>query len=342
MFLLAASLAVAAALALALGRYPPIREPPPLPSPEAMNELVVLVLPGPILYFPGPGGTMVGFDADLVRLYAAATKLPLRFVTVESPAELLAAIAKGHAHIGAGGLFRPPPGTDRQRHRPRAAVATDETRANVQWTTGVFAVEPVVIYNRDGFRPASWIDLEGETVAYIDGSGLDSEIDAIRAAHPGVKWQPVSFPSPAGLIAQVSDGTVGYAIVGSLAASIARNIYLDFDVAFRVGGRREIAWAVPARFPAAARGPRHVPRTRAPRRDARPAHRTLRAGSAAVPARRRRTGSRSAWTRCCRNCARSSTRRRRRRASSGACSRRWLSRNPSGTPRPPAKPVCAG
>ena len=254
MFLLAASLAVAAAIVLALVPYPLVREappPPPLPSPGGMNELVVLVLPGPILYFPGPGGTMVGFDAELVRLYAAARKMPLRFVTADSPAELLAAIAKGKAHVGAGGLFRPAPSrADPLGHRSRATVATDETRANVQWTVGVFAVEPVVIYNSEGFRPVSWVDLEGETVAYIDGSGLDPEIDALRAAHPGVKWQPVSFPSPAGIIAQVSDGTVGYAIVGSLAASIARNIYLNFDVAFRVGGKREIAWAVPASFPA--------------------------------------------------------------------------------------------
>jgi membrane-bound lytic murein transglycosylase F len=65
-----------------------------------------------------------------------------------------------------------------------------------------------------------------------------------------VKWEPISFPSPAGLISQVSDGTLDYAIVGSLAAAIARNIYLDFDVAFQVGGKREIAWAVPARFAA--------------------------------------------------------------------------------------------
>jgi membrane-bound lytic murein transglycosylase F len=39
-----------------------------------------------------------------------------------------------------------------------------------------------------------------------------------------------------------------YAIVGSIAASLARNIYLDFDVAFAAGGKREIAWAVPPRF----------------------------------------------------------------------------------------------
>jgi membrane-bound lytic murein transglycosylase F len=33
-------------------------------------------------------------------------------------------------------------------------------------------------------------------------------------------------------------------------AAIARNIFLGFDVAFVAGGRRELAWVIPARFPA--------------------------------------------------------------------------------------------
>jgi len=47
----------------------------------------------------------------------------------------------------------------------------------------------------------------------------------------------------------VSDGTIGYAIVGSLAAAVARNAYIDYEVAFAAGPKREIAWVVPPRFP---------------------------------------------------------------------------------------------
>ena len=45
----------------------------------------------------------------------------------------------------------------------------------------------------------------------------------------------------------MSDGTLGYAIIGSIAAA-ARNIYLDFEVAFPIGRKRDIAWAVSPRF----------------------------------------------------------------------------------------------
>ena len=62
-------------------------------------------------------------------------------------------------------------------------------------------------------------------------------------------WQPLPKPSPVELIAQVSEGTLSYAIVGSLAAAIARNIYLDFDVAFPAGDKRPFAWAVPDSYP---------------------------------------------------------------------------------------------
>jgi membrane-bound lytic murein transglycosylase F len=106
----------------------------------------------------------------------------------------------------------------------------------------------MLIYNRDGYKPANWRDLDGETVAFVEDTDFESEIAAARAAHPGIRWQSLALPSVAGLISQVSDGTVGYAIVGSLAASLARNIYLDFDVAFPAGGKRDVAWAVPSRF----------------------------------------------------------------------------------------------
>ena len=125
------------------------------------------------------------------------------------------------------------------------------TLPRLRWTGGYYTVEPVLIYNTDGFKPANWSDLDDETVAFSDSAGLDAEIATVRKAHPAVVLQSVAQPSPVELIARVSGGEIGYAIVGSLAAAIARNIYLDFDVAFPIGGKRQVAWAVSRSFPAA-------------------------------------------------------------------------------------------
>jgi len=215
----------------------------------------VLIRPGPVVYFPGPDGSMVGFDADLLHLFGREHQLRVRFETAASAADVVERIAGGEAHVGAGGLLAPrpaaPAGTPTQgaTATPGAPDEDSDPAASVLWTNGYRTVELLLICNRDGYRPANWRDLDGATVAYVDGSGLLPEIAAVRAAHPGVEFRALDLPSAAGLIAQVSDGTIDYALVGSLAAAAARTVYLDYEVAFPLGTKRELAWAVSPRFP---------------------------------------------------------------------------------------------
>ncbi len=259
--LIAFGIVAAVALVPMLPRVgPPV--PVSLPPPDVAKELVVLIRPGPVVFFPGPDGTPIGFDADLARLFADELHVPVRFVPVTSTSEMMTAISRGEGHIGAGGLLRPisrpaqrpasppapPRGTVVAEAGPGTGPAADATDA-VWWSVGYYPVEPVLIYNSDGYKPVTWDDLAGETVAYVDDASLEGEMAAVSAAHPAVRFKALDLPSPAGLFAQVSDGTIGYAIVGSLAAAVAKNVYLDYEVAFPVGARREVAWTVPARFP---------------------------------------------------------------------------------------------
>ncbi len=246
---IAAAFAVAAAsIPLLMPKHSP--KSTSLPPPEEAGEIVVIVRPGPIVYDPGPNGTLSGLDVDLVREFASEKKMPLRFVLADSAAAVIAAVAGGAAHFGAGGLFRPEPRTagDGSGARYWAVSGAATAEPEVAWTSGIATAEPVLIYNRDGYKPAGWRDLDGETVAYAnDDAAFAPEISSARAAHPTITWQQLATPTQA-LISQVSDGTVSYAIVGSIAASLARNIYLDFDVAFPAGGAREVAWAVSPRY----------------------------------------------------------------------------------------------
>ena len=219
-----------------------------LAPPEEAGELVVIVRPGPVVYYPGANGTLAGLDVDLVREFAKERKMPLRFVLADSAAAVIAAVAKGTAHLGAGGLFRPQPQTGLDAPPPGRSASAVAAQPAVTWTSGFVAAEPVLVYNREGYKPAHWGDLDGETVSYSDDdAAFAPEIAAARAAHPGIIWQELHAPTEA-LISQVSDGTLSYAIVGSIAASLARNIYLDFDFAFPAGGARDVAWAVSARY----------------------------------------------------------------------------------------------
>jgi len=245
---IAAGFLIAAAL-IPLTRTKDAPKPTFLLPPDEAGELVVIVRPGTVVYDPGPNGTLAGLDVDLAREFASERKIPLRFIVADSAAAVLAAVAKGDAHLGAGGLFRPQSRDSRDsssQHRGEALAATAPTE--LAWTSGFATAEPVLIYNRDGFKPTSWRDLDGETIAFAgDEAAFAPEIALARAAHPAIAWQQLATPTAA-LISQVSDGTLSYAIVGSIAASLARNIYLDFDVAFPAGGKRDIAWAVSPRY----------------------------------------------------------------------------------------------
>ncbi len=119
----------------------------------------------------------------------------------DSAAELFAAVERGEAHFAVGGLLRPAP------PRPPLGIAVAQMLLGapadlgsaVLWTIGYHADEPVLIYNSDGFKPANWDDLDGETVAYVESAGLDPEIARLHAAHPEIAFRPIALPSPSEL-----------------------------------------------------------------------------------------------------------------------------------------------
>ena len=158
----------------------------------------MLVRPGPATYFPGADGEPAGFDVDLLRSFAAEKNLPLRFVESTDPSQALREVAAGDVHMGAGGLYRPPntpgPRVKAMARRVMARV-TDSTTADpasaVLWSSGYYTVEATLIYNGDGYKPANWSELDGETVAYVRGTGLAPEIDDLKRAHPRIGWKPL-------------------------------------------------------------------------------------------------------------------------------------------------------
>jgi membrane-bound lytic murein transglycosylase F len=212
----------------------------PSPPSPAKPGISVLVRPGPATWFTAPNGETTGFDHDLLTRFARERGVPLNVAFADGAASLLAKVGHGGAQLGAGGLFETPPG-------PRDIDSNDG--AAVAWSTGYQAVEPVLIYNIDGYRPRRWDDLDHAVVAYPAHTGIDATLGAVVRAHPEVRWRPVDVAATDALIAEVSDGTIDYAIVASSDAAMARNVYLAFDVAFTAGPRREFAWAVAPGYP---------------------------------------------------------------------------------------------
>jgi len=206
--------------------------------PPGKPGLNVVVRAGPSTWFTLPNGTTSGFDHDLLTRFARERGVPLNVTFADGAAPLLDQVAHGEAQLGAGGLLQ-----------AASADTHSNSSAAVAWSPGYHTVEPVLIYNVDGFRPRRWADLDQATVAYPAHTGLDGPLAAVRYAHPEVTWQAIDVESADALIADVARGTISYAVVASSDAALARNIYLDFDVAFAAGPRREFAWAVAPAYP---------------------------------------------------------------------------------------------
>jgi membrane-bound lytic murein transglycosylase F len=219
-------------------------EPSPPTARQHDNAIVAAVRPGPASWFPGPNGEPSGFDHDLLIRFAREQSRPLRIVTVRSASELFAKVVTGEADIGLGGLLQAASAKESLAATLQDTAQSGDVALRVLWTTGIHTVEPVLIYNVDGYKPKTFSDLVDATVAYPAGTGLDAQLAAVRYTHPETVWESIDVPASEALISQVSEGTVDYAIVPSNDAAVARNIYLDFDVAFAAGPRRELAWAV--------------------------------------------------------------------------------------------------
>lgn len=213
----------------------------PLSPPRGIPGITVLVRPGPATWLAGADGTISGFDHELLTRFARERGVPLNVSFADGASSLMSRLGRREAQLGVGGLLQ---AASTESNEPE----TDGARA-VAWSTGYHAVEPVLIYNVDGSRPRRWSDLQRATVAYPAHTGLDAPLAAVRLAHPEVNWRAVDVPSADALIAQVSDGSISYAVVASSDAALARNILLDFDVAFTAGPRREFAWAVAPGYP---------------------------------------------------------------------------------------------
>jgi len=216
---------------LALVACGPEPSPPPVPRKSTTQELIVAIRPGPTTWFINGDGDAAGLDRDLAALFAKERGLPLKLIVADNPAQALADAARGEASIAAGGLFRP------------SLVASGPE--SLLYTTGYYTVEPVLVYNIDGFKPESWSDLEGETVGIVDGIGLESILDQVRLDHPDVQWLPLSMGAAEGLLEQVSEGTLSYAVVGSNEAAAARNVFLNVAPAFAVGPKQDLVWVLP-------------------------------------------------------------------------------------------------
>jgi membrane-bound lytic murein transglycosylase F len=200
----------------------------PIPSPEKSRELIVATRQGPATYYIDHTGEAAGFEHDLVSEFSRKHLWTVRWNEQNNTGDLFSQVRLGSAHFAAAALSD-------------AAVRAQHLRAGP-----VLFESPVqVIYRISEPRPQSISALAGKKLAILDNAGHSLALMRFKRKLPTLNWQTLSNVWPEELLARLDQGEFDAVIINGLDFDLARNIHPGLDVAFDLGEKQKIVWALP-------------------------------------------------------------------------------------------------
>ncbi|HWQ38430.1 MAG TPA: membrane-bound lytic murein transglycosylase MltF [Burkholderiales bacterium] len=205
----------------------PLIERPVAPVEKAA-ELVVVTRNSPTTRYIGPDGDYIGFEQDLVELFAKELGTSVRMVVRERFSDIVSTIANGYAHLAAAGLS-----------------ATQEREPALTFGPAYLTARKAVVYNTDKPRPRSLKELVGKKIAVLAGSSSADKLKLEAGQIPGLRWEETPAASVDPLLDRLAAGKLDYVVTDSHAAELARNFYPNIATAFTFGTPEPLAWAMP-------------------------------------------------------------------------------------------------
>jgi membrane-bound lytic murein transglycosylase F len=203
----------------------PVSRPLPLPDPEKKQELVVLILPGPLTY-EAEGGAISGLDHDLVQMFAQELGVPVRF-QVSAPHEVRARLARHEGHMAAGWLT---PDADPRFRYSRPYLTTRDVLVRHEAALSVRARENLV----------------GRTVHASDGSRQHQTLLALREKIPGLVVETFPSENALDLLEAVASRKVDIALIDEAVLNMGLNFYPGLEAGIDLGEAHPITWMFPA------------------------------------------------------------------------------------------------
>ncbi len=200
----------------------------PLLPAAISGELVVISRSAPTTRFIGPDGTYVGFEQDMLELFAKETNLRLNVIESRRFSEIIPTVEEKVAHLAAAGLS-----------------ITEERQQHVDFGPKYMSARKTVAYNTDNRRPRKLTELVGSRGGVLRGSSSAAALRAEAENIPGLKWKEFNEPDVDRLLDLLSEGTLDYVVSDSHVIELARNFYSNVSIAFYFGEAESIAWAFP-------------------------------------------------------------------------------------------------
>jgi membrane-bound lytic murein transglycosylase F len=201
--------------------------PPPLVERiKTSGELIVVTRNSGTTLYEGPHG-LVGFEHDLVVLFANDLGVKPHFIIPKRFDDLLPAVINGEAQLAAAGLTVTPDRVKEIRFGPPYQKITQQ-----------------VVYRRGSKRPRKVEDLIGGKLVVLAGSSHEEELQRLKQTHPKLAWQSRSDLESAELMQMVQDRKIDYTIADSNDFAINRRFMPNIRVAFDLTQPQSLAWAM--------------------------------------------------------------------------------------------------
>jgi membrane-bound lytic murein transglycosylase F len=202
----------------------------PVPPPETSGELHVGTRNSPTSYYIAHNGEPAGFEHDLLQAFSKSQKWSLQWTENNRPEALFELLESHHIHLAAAAL---PQAVVKDRHLIAGPV--------------LFETPVHIVYRTSDKQPRSMADLSGKRLALIIGSGHTPILMRQKRKHPGLSWAALENVWPEELLAQLQAGKYDAVVINGMDFDPMRNVYPELAVAFDIGDKQKIVWALPPR-----------------------------------------------------------------------------------------------
>ena len=202
----------------------------PVPPPETTGELHVGTRNSPASYYITANGEPAGFEHDLIQAFGQSQNWTLNWTEENRPQALFDLLESHQINLAAAVL-------------PRAVVKDRHLIAGPV----LFETPIHVVYRRGDRRPRNMADLEDRKLALIIGSGHTPVLMRQKRKHPKLAWTALEDVWPEELLAQLQAGHYDAVIINGMDFDPMRSLYPELAVAFDVGDKQKIVWALPTR-----------------------------------------------------------------------------------------------
>jgi len=192
-----------------------------------LGVLKVATRNSPTAYYLGAQGPE-GPEFDMAARFARELGVPVRFLTLATPAAVLDEVESGRAHLGAAGL-----------------AITPAWRRRVDFSRPYQRVRLHLVHRRDKPRPERLDALGSRTLAVVAGSAHEAALAEVAAQVPGLKYESVQGVDTLDLLDRVWTGDLDTTIADRNEFSLTRNFHPELRIAFNLPNVSELAWALP-------------------------------------------------------------------------------------------------